>query len=366
MRMRRQEVRRGRPAAEREPERSLADDGEAGVLEHRRGRPAAPAARAAAPSTAAVVEQRGRAVGTRERGREDAHALDRVAEPRVRRRRLHLEQVAQHDEVVDRAALVVAAVGQHLLGQLAAQQVDARAVSASARRTPRRRARARARCGSRGCRARRPRRSPRAGGAAARGCAESSGEASSGSERQRGDPVADARRERIRMPRVVVARRMRLDPARDERARLRESPARAAARTSSPYWRGSGRAASTRSSGERRLERRRAPQLAPRREPARVARRLAAREAPAGKRAQRPRAQLPRPRDAQRVQIERLTRAPPRTRHECRPPRRRTRARAAPSRVRPRRGARAAPRRPAAARARRAAPRRRPAGRAAR
>ena len=61
-----------------------------------------------------------------------------------------------------------------------------------------------------------------------------------------------------------------------------------------------------------------------------------------------------------------LTRAPPRTRLRAAPPPRRTRARAAPSRARRRPGARGAPRRRAAAGAPRGAPRRRPAGRAAR
>ncbi len=58
-------------------------------------------------------------------GGEPAHAFDRLGEPGSVRQRLHLEQVAQHDEVVDGAPLVVAAVGQDLFRQLAAEKLQA-------------------------------------------------------------------------------------------------------------------------------------------------------------------------------------------------------------------------------------------------
>ena len=57
------------------------------------------------------------------------------AEPRVRRRRLDLEQVAQHDEVVRRAALVVAAVAAAPARAARGAAARSRAASARPRRT---------------------------------------------------------------------------------------------------------------------------------------------------------------------------------------------------------------------------------------
>ena len=107
------------------------------------------------------MKSAGSAVGAGERGGEAAHALEHVGRHRARHGRLDLEQVAEDDEVVDGAALVVAAVGEHLLRQLALEQLDAALEQPRRRRRQCRRARARARCGSRGCRGCRPRRCAR-------------------------------------------------------------------------------------------------------------------------------------------------------------------------------------------------------------
>ena len=134
---------------------------------------------------------------------------------------LHLEQVAQHDEVVDGAALVVAAIGQDLLRQLAAQELQTEApeprlaesrtagdepagvpdhvvsehVVLDVRLEPEQLAPEAAlelRGGERGF------------------------------ERQRGRPARDPGRERVGVPGVVVAGRIRGDPLGEQRARAGE------------------------------------------------------------------------------------------------------------------------------------------------
>ena len=367
VRVRRQVRRRRRAAVEGEPDARRAEDGVAGVREDRRD-PPRPAGRSSVRREVepAVVEERGRSVGTGERGREAAHALDRACEPGTSAAARDLEQVTQDDEVVDGAALVVAAVGEHLDRELALEQLDTALEHLTSRRTRRRRARARARSGSRGCRARRPRRCARARPAAARGSRDSRGVSSSGDERQRRDPVAGSRRDRVRMPRVA---RRAADccsiQVRQERApRSAASPARAAASTSSPYcaWKPRSRseplrraaAARTPASARARPDRRAAGTAA-------GCRRRAAGAAADGAPARAAAAAAP---SAARAGAgDGLTRPPPRRRRRApslRPP---EPAALAPSLAPARRGARASRRRRAAARAPRAAARRRPAGR---
>ena len=130
MRVGRQEVRRRRPAAEREPERRRATR----RSRSRRSRRGPPWVGEIEPRRVdrAVVEQRRRAVRPREGGRKVADARDRLGEPRMRGRRLDLEQVARAPRGDRPGCARSGRRRQHLLGQLAAQKLDAAPVRSAA------------------------------------------------------------------------------------------------------------------------------------------------------------------------------------------------------------------------------------------
>ena len=117
--MRRQERRRHRPAVERERKPTSPDEDVPGLGEdadavRRRGE--LERRRDVEP---AVVEEPRRAVGPRRCGGEFEHRTTALLDVGVR---THARQVAQDEAVIRGAALVVAAVGEDLLGQLAREQ----------------------------------------------------------------------------------------------------------------------------------------------------------------------------------------------------------------------------------------------------
>ena len=218
--VRREIGRRWRAAVERKPDPGRAEDGVAGVrvdgkafarrreVEHR------------SEVEAAVVEERRRSVGTGQPGREAAHPLDRAREAGDVGGGRDLEQVAQDDEVVDGTALVVAAVGEDLDGQLALEQLHP---SLEHRRHAERGAAEHERAGVADHVVAEhvvlhvaPEHDKLAPEALANGR-----RLQFRHERERGDPVSGPRRGRVRVPRIVGSGLVAVDPVRQQATRAR-------------------------------------------------------------------------------------------------------------------------------------------------
>jgi len=122
VRVGRQIVRRGGTAVEHHPKLVVAHNGVAAVLEDGRARIRRGELERWRQLERRIVERRRQPIRALQGGCEALHARNWLVEPARVERNARFEQVAEHQEVIQRAPLVVTAVSKHLLRNLAPEK----------------------------------------------------------------------------------------------------------------------------------------------------------------------------------------------------------------------------------------------------